>query len=369
MNCFIQNPYTSGYHSIPDAITTTTTDDDDNTTSSHRSSKRRMALVAGVMMMLVVVGGAVLLLRDGASSTTTTTAVQDLVVGESPGYCFYDSTSLQHCWYPTQDYHVGNWKVVFDRGYHSCGPECPTPPPTPAPTTPVYDPSHDYCFYNAYIEQHCWYPTQDYRNGNWKLQHIGGDDSCDFPECPPPPPPPPPGVYDPSHDWCFTDHDNPGKLCWYPTHNYPVGNWGGWDAAYGQCGDLCTDVYTPGQHDGDWPCLPATNTFGGVSGTNYGCTIISNSNPFQTCYQYGDEDKYCWSNSYWSSYNNGWYECQPNGFTGCNDDGSAEAGWHAIKQKNMRYVNPPPQSPGDPYTCGLSIGGVGGVPCQDLINS
>ena len=309
MNCFIKKQHTSGYNSIPDD--TTSTDDDDDTTSIHRS-KRLFAIFTG-MMMLVVAGGAVLL-RDGSLYTTTT--AKDLVVG----------------------------------------------------TPPVYDPSHDYCFFDAYIEQHCWYPTQDYHVGNWRLLQIGGNDSCG-PECPPPPPPPPPGVYDPSHDWCFTDHDNPGKLCWYPTHNYPVGNWGGWDAAYGQCGDLCTDVYTPGQHDGDWPCLPATNTFGGVSGTNYGCTIISNSNPFQTCYQYGDEDKYCWSNSYWSSYNNGWFECQPNGFTGCNDNGSAEAGWHAIKQKNMRYVNPPPQSPGDPYTCGLSIGGVGGVPCQDVFNS
>ena len=34
-------------------------------------------------------------------------------------------------------------------------------------------------------------------------------------------------VYDPSHDWCFTDHDNPGKLCWYPIHRYPCGSWGG----------------------------------------------------------------------------------------------------------------------------------------------
>ena len=49
------------------------------------------------------------------------------------------------------------------------------PSPTPAPTTPVYDPSHDSCFYNRVSEQHCWYPTQDYRNGNWKLQHIGGE--------------------------------------------------------------------------------------------------------------------------------------------------------------------------------------------------
>ena len=98
-------------------------------------------------------------------------------------------------------------------------------------------------------------------------------------------------VYDPGHDWCFTDHDNPGKLCWYPIHRYPIGNWGGWDAAYGQCGDLCTDVYTPGQKDGDGPCLPATNTFGRVSQGQW--VRFTKHNPFQTCYQYGDEDKYC----------------------------------------------------------------------------
>ena len=240
------------------------------------------------------------------------------------------------------------------------------PPPTPAPTTPVYDPNHDYCFYNRVSEQHCWYPTQDYRNGNWKLQHIGGDDSCDFPECPEPPPPPPPPVYDPSYDFCFKDNDNAGKYCWYPNDRLPDGNWKGEGGhAYNDCGDLCTDVAD--DPSGNGPCLPPTNTFGGVSLTNYAWAFI-NSNPFQTCYQYGDEDKYCWSNSYWESKLApklpGWLECQPKGYTG--DD---KEGWHAIKQKNMRYVNPPPQSPGDPYTCGLSIGGVGGVPCQDVHHS
>ena len=50
-------------------------------------------------------------------------------------------------------------------------------------------------------------------------------------------------VYDPSHDWCFKDNDNDGKYCWFPTHNYPCGNWGGWDAAYDNCGPKCTTVY------------------------------------------------------------------------------------------------------------------------------
>ena len=51
-------------------------------------------------------------------------------------------------------------------------------------------------------------------------------------------------VYDPSQDFCFTDHDHPGKLCWYPIHRYPCGNWRGGDSSVdGQCGDKCTKVY------------------------------------------------------------------------------------------------------------------------------
>ena len=178
--------------------------------------------------------------------------------------------------------------------------------------------------------------------------------------------PTPAPVYDPSHDFCFQDQDNTWKYCWYPNDRLPDGNWKGEGGhAYNDCGDLCTDVAD--DPSGNGPCLPPTNTFGGVSLTNYAWAFI-NSNPFQTCYQYGDEDKYCWSNSYWESKLApklpGWLECQPKGYTG--DD---KEGWHAIKQKNMRYVNPPPQSPGDPYTCGLSIGGVGGVPCQDVHHS
>ena len=73
-------------------------------------------------------------------------------------------------------------------------------------------------------------------------------DPTTAPSLPPTQPPtnPPtndPNKYDPSHDWCFKDNDNDGKYCWFPTHNYPCGNWGGWDAAYDNCGPKCTTVY------------------------------------------------------------------------------------------------------------------------------
>ena len=61
------------------------------------------------------------------------------------------------------------------------------------------------------------------------------------------------------------------------------------------------------------PCEPATGTFGGVSTT----TFFGKDNPFQTCYQYGDDKKYCWSNSTPRSTCNyygcdtSWYECRP----------------------------------------------------------
>ena len=109
----------------------------------------------------------------------------------------------------------------------------------------------------------------------------------------------------------------------------------------------------------DNPCLPATDNFVGISQTN---SFITHGGAFQTCYQYGDEDKYCWTNSY--SHLNplglGWYQCVPIGY--------GDEGWHAIEQRNMRYVNPPPVCPGCPYTCGESISvltSVGGEPCQE----
>ena len=97
-------------------------------------------------------------------------------------------------------------------------------------------------FFDSTIEQHCLYPTQTYRVGNWKLLHIGGNDSCG-PEYPAPPPTPPPPVYDPSQDFCFSDNDTAGNYCWYPMDNLLCGNWKG-EGGHGDndCGRKCTKV-------------------------------------------------------------------------------------------------------------------------------
>ena len=63
-----------------------------------------------------------------------------------------------------------------------------------------------------------------------------------------------PVVYDPSQDFCFADNDNADKYCWYPTDNFPVGNWAGVTCAGGhgcaQCGPQCTSVYPAGKTSG-----------------------------------------------------------------------------------------------------------------------
>ena len=47
--------------------------------------------------------------------------------------------------------------------------------------------------------------------------------------------------YDPSQDFCFRDNDNNDKLCWYPTDDFPCGDWTG-VSGFGsdQCGPPCT---------------------------------------------------------------------------------------------------------------------------------
>ena len=121
------------------------------------------------------------------------------------------------------------------------------------------------------------------------------------------------------------------------------------------------------------PPVSPTDYFRGYRyGYPYGFTTSNQ----QTCFRYYtgyncynqdcelvySEDKYCWTNSY--SHISpigglGWYQCVPIGY--------GDEGWHAIEQRNMRYVNPPPVCPGCPYTCGESISvltSVGGEPCQ-----
>ena len=65
------------------------------------------------------------------SSTVAVVTSDDRCATEVPGAgpccCFYNTVSEQHCWYPTQDYHVGNWRLTHIGGNDSCGPECMVP--------------------------------------------------------------------------------------------------------------------------------------------------------------------------------------------------------------------------------------------------
>ena len=107
-------------------------------------------------------------------------------------------------------------------------------------------------------------------------------------------------------------------------------------------------VATQGRHD---PCVTATNTFGGKSTT----TSNGKDTPFQTCYQYKDEDyNYCWSNSYGRSVETesgdyfAYFQCLPNpkpGFWDCSSD------WQEL---DPRFVNPSTT----PFSCGK--------PCWDM---
>ena len=96
------------------------------------------------------------------------------------------------------------------------------------------------------------------------------------------------------------------------------------------------------------PCLPASReeVFGGVSVTKgfWG----GRGYAFETCYQLGPEEKYCWSKSW---YGEGefiqWFQCVPKPINGA---------WHDLDPK---YVNTPGVDPNiNPKRCG--------DPCQDM---
>ena len=101
-------------------------------------------------------------------------------------------------------------------------------------------------------------------------------------------------------------------------------------------------VATEGNDDS---CVPAGGTFSGTSTT----TSDGEDGHFETCFQYGNVDKYCWTKSWFASDFGGgnWLQCDPD---------PRDGQWNSIDNDDMRYVNPPPLSPGDPYTCGS--------PCQ-----
>ena len=113
----------------------------------------------------------------------------------------------------------------------------PSPAPTPPPTVPMYDPNQDFCFTdNDNVGKFCWYPTDNTPVGvNWGGVTGRGYNDCG-PKC----------ItvrrYDPSKDFCFQDKDNDGKYCWYTTNKWglPYGNWEGvTGAAYDNCGPEC----------------------------------------------------------------------------------------------------------------------------------
>ena len=58
-------------------------------------------------------------------------------------------------------------------------------------------------------------------------------------------------VYNPQFCFCFTDTDNPGKYCWYPTNHLPYGDWkGAGGRNYNDCGGKCTKFADNNEHNG-----------------------------------------------------------------------------------------------------------------------
>ena len=90
----------------------------------------------------------------------------------------------------------------------------------------------------------------------------------------------------------------------------------------------------------DNPCLPAGGAFSGVS-----TTTNKQRDPFETCYQYGKEEKYCWTKSYRNVLRHGFSPCVPDPRGGV---------WQTLDPK---YVNTPGVDPNtNPKRCG--------PPCQ-----
>ena len=110
--------------------------------------------------------------------------------------------------------------------------------------------------------------------------------------------------------------------------------------------------------DGCTPCVPAPDTFSGISETAGTWKWSGRTDPFETCYQFRDTDIYCWSHSYYDSWGTDWFECIPrpqyeNEVAGL---GTPSHVWHDIDPK---YVNTPGVDPNiNPKRCG--------PPCQDM---
>ena len=107
--------------------------------------------------------------------------------------------------------------------------------------------------------------------------------------------------YDPSKDFCYTDTDNAGKYCWYPTDHYPCGNWDGEGGhGYHNCGRLCTQVMAALGRPKPFPFQAK-------------CLSVVYDPDLDYCFKDNDNaGKYCWSEFFnipygnWESFLPGW---------------------------------------------------------------
>ena len=97
------------------------------------------------------------------------------------------------------------------------------------------------------------------------------------------------------------------------------------------------------------PCLPAGGTFSGKS-KNTDDGVDGN---FETCYQLGKYDVYCWSKSFRDDNTGDYWECYPNIVPQGPNNPNHDA-WYPV---DPQYVNPVTH----PYSCGS--------PCQDMYHS
>ena len=85
------------------------------------------------------------------------------------------------------------------------------------------------------------------------------------------------------------------------------------------------------------PCLvpPADVAFNPNNSHLSGCRV----NPFETCYQYGNRSKFCWSKSYYDADTTGRFcRCVPLPFYFSRGDGDRDD-WHPISPENLRPTN------------------------------
>ena len=98
--------------------------------------------------------------------------------------------------------------------------------------------------------------------------------------------------------------------------------------------------------DPEFICLPATGKFGGVSTTTPPSYYMNGKTfAFETCYQFGDEPNYCWTDSFDKGFH---YMCVPDGFY--------SGPWH-------RAVDPKKAWHSVDYN---KVGPLCGSPCQNV---